>query len=173
VAQEVIRVRGGPEVRMQVRSTRHGPVISDAGTLADALGARHVLALRWTALDTDNDAMAASLAMMRAQSVGSFVQAAQAWIAPMQNIVVADADGTIAFVAAGRVPLRSPDNDLRGLAQDIRDRGIRGTRSPADADDAASILRYADRCAAATPKTALSPSCGRRHQAGHRRRAAA
>jgi penicillin amidase len=70
VAQEVIRVRGGPEVRMQVRSTRHGPVISDAGTLADALGARHVLALRWTALDTDNDAMAASLAMMRAQSVG-------------------------------------------------------------------------------------------------------
>jgi penicillin amidase len=116
VAQEVIRVRGGPEVRMQVRSTRHGPVISDAGTLADALGARHVLALRWTALDTDNDAMAASLAMMRAQSVGSFVQAAQAWIAPMQNIVVADADGTIAFVAAGRVPLRSPDNDLRGLA---------------------------------------------------------
>jgi penicillin amidase len=116
VFEETIRVRGGQDVRLKVRRTRHGPVISDAGTLADAIGARHVLALRWTALDADNDAMAASLTMMRAQSADAFVRAAQGWIAPMQNMVVADADGAIAFVAAGRVPLRGPDNDLRGLA---------------------------------------------------------
>jgi len=40
--------------------------------------------------------------------------------------------------------------DLRILAHSIRDRGLRGTRAPADADDAAAILRCADRCDAAT-----------------------
>ena len=116
VSEEVIRVRGGPQVRLQVRRTRHGPVISDAGTLDDALGARHVLAMRWTALEPDSDLMAPMLAMMRARSVPAFVQAAEGWLAPMQNMVVADADGAIGFVAAGRVPLRAPENDLRGLA---------------------------------------------------------
>ncbi|MFZ4649382.1 MAG: penicillin acylase family protein [Rubrivivax sp.] len=114
--EETIRVRGGPDVKLAVRRTRHGPVISDAGTLDDALGARHVLAMRWTALDADSDVMATSLAMMRATSVPAFVQAAQDWVAPMQNMVVADADGTVAFVAAGRVPVRGPDNDLQGRA---------------------------------------------------------
>jgi penicillin amidase len=33
----------------------------------------------------------------------------------MQNMVVADRDGHIAEVSAGRVPLRKPENDLKGL----------------------------------------------------------
>ena len=53
---EEIRVKGRSEaVRLKVRSTRHGPVISDAGTAADLVGAKGgspdlVLAMRWTAL---------------------------------------------------------------------------------------------------------------------------
>ena len=35
-------------------------------------------------------------------------------VAPMQNMVVADRAGRIAMVSAGRVPLRRPDNDLKG-----------------------------------------------------------
>jgi penicillin amidase len=35
---------------------------------------------------------------------------------PMQSIVAADVHGTIGFKAAGRVPLRAADNDLRGVA---------------------------------------------------------
>ncbi len=114
--EEVLRVKGGGSETLVVRQTRHGPVISDAGTMADALRPTHVLALRWTALDADNDAVSASLAMMRAGSVREFVRAAEGWVAPMQNMVVADADGAIGFIAPGRVPLRRPDNDLQGQA---------------------------------------------------------
>jgi penicillin amidase len=96
--EEIIRVRGGPEVKLAVRRTRHGPVISDAGTLDDALGARHVLAMRWTALDADSDVMATSLAMMRATSVPAFVQA------PRQGVALPGVSVWVDALAADRVP---------------------------------------------------------------------
>lgn len=118
--EEVIRVKGQPEVRMTVRATRHGPVISDApgpaSTLTGPQGApTHVLAMRWTALDTDYTTLDAALGINRARNVDEFVQAAQRHVAPMQSMVVADVHGRIAMVAAGRVPLRQPGHDLHGL----------------------------------------------------------
>ncbi|MFY8087904.1 MAG: penicillin acylase family protein, partial [Rubrivivax sp.] len=125
-AEDTIRVRGGAEVRITVRSTRHGPVISDAYDAAQRLGPgggapeRHVLALRWTALDADAETLSVGLALNRADSVEAFIQAAKAgWRAPMQNMVVADnrgASGHIAVVLPGRIPVRRPENDLKGLA---------------------------------------------------------
>lgn len=112
--QETIRVKGGDAVTMTVRRTRHGPVISDASGMDDVSNAGHVLAMRWTALDPDSDPIAPSLGMMRAASVEAFIAAADGWVAPMQNMVVADADGRIGIVSPGRVPLRQPDNDLAG-----------------------------------------------------------
>lgn len=123
---DVIHVRGGADVPITVRRTRHGPVLSDSGIVADVLASDptlklepqnpgHVLALRWTALDADNDAITPALAMQAAGSVDAFIDATQGWVAPMQNMVVADGAGRIAMVAAGRVPLRKPENDLHGL----------------------------------------------------------
>lgn len=124
--QELIRVKGKPDVTLTVRATRHGPVLSDvAGSgLADdakpTLGPRerpaYVVALRWTGLDTDSDLVATSLAMAAADSVETFIQASAGWVAPMQNMAVADSAGHIALVSPGRVPRRKPDNDLSGLA---------------------------------------------------------
>jgi penicillin amidase len=91
-------------------------VISDAGVADDVLGASgHVLALRWTGLDADAELVTSTLGFARARSVAEFVAASRGWLAPMQNMVVADRAGHIGFVAAGRVPLRRPDNDLHGL----------------------------------------------------------
>ena len=114
--EEVIRVRGQSDEKLTVRATRHGPVISDALTLKDVTNERHVLALRWTALDADVDVVAAGLAMAQAGDLQAFVAASQGWVAPMQNMAVADAQGRIGIVSAGRVPVRGPDHDLRGLA---------------------------------------------------------
>ena len=125
--QEVIKVRGGADVTMTVRNTRHGPVISDvasAGLADEALGPKgkpadvpaYVVALRWTGLDRDNDIMATTLAMNTAGSVDEFIQAGASWQAPQQNMSVADDAGHIALVSPGRVPLRKPENDLLGLA---------------------------------------------------------
>ncbi|MBL8352341.1 MAG: penicillin acylase family protein, partial [Burkholderiaceae bacterium] len=72
--------------------------------------------LRWTGLDADIDIAATTLALNRAGSVDAFVQAAASWVAPMQNMAVADDAGHIALVSPGRVPIRKPDNDLGGLA---------------------------------------------------------
>ncbi len=124
--KEVIKVKGAPDVPLTVRATRHGPVISDsgAGPAAALVGGgkgppRYVLALRWTALDPDPGTTVAALRFQEARSVQEFIAAAARYQAPMQNMVVADAQGGqgghIAFVAAGRVPLRRADNDLKGL----------------------------------------------------------
>jgi len=71
--------------------------------------------MRWTALAPDVRAVDAGLALNTATSVAAFVDGARHYVAPMQNMVVADTAGHIGFVAAGRVPLRRPDNDLKGL----------------------------------------------------------
>ena len=114
--EEVIRVKGRPEVTMTVRRTRHGPVISDAGVVDDVIGPNHVMAMRWTALDPDSDPVSVGLAFMRAASVADFFRAAERFVAPMQNMVVADRAGHIGVISPGRVPLRGAANDLRGLA---------------------------------------------------------
>ena len=116
---EVIKVKGKPDVPFVHRRTRHGPVISDAGSVPDVLGPRdsprYALAMRWTALDADNDSVGTSLAMQQATSVAHFMQAASGFVAPMQNMVVADQVGQIGLISPGRVPVRRPDNDLKGL----------------------------------------------------------
>ena len=124
--QEVIRVKGKPDVLLTVRSTRHGPVLSDAalagladeptGTLGTKAKPAYAIALRWTGLDTDHDILASTLAMNTADSVDAFIAATRSWLVPMQNMVVADDAGQIAMVSPGRVPRRLPDNDLQGLA---------------------------------------------------------
>ncbi len=118
---EDIRVKGAPSQNIVVRASRHGPVISDAGGVAGAVAGAsgnppYGIAMRWTALDADTDPIAAGLAMNRARSVTEFVDVAtRLWVAPMQNMVVADGAGQIAVVTPGRVPLRQPENDLKGL----------------------------------------------------------
>lgn len=117
---ETIKVAGKPDVTLVVRSTRHGPVISDAGGATEGLTGpvnqpSYALALRWTALDIDSGTLDAALAFNTSRSVADFIAASGKHLAPMQNMVVADDQGHIGMVSAGRVPVRKPENDLKGL----------------------------------------------------------
>ena len=115
--QEVFKVKGKPDVVHTVRHTRHGPVLSDAqprqAELIDTQ--RFALALRWTALEPDGGNVVASLAANRATDVDSLRQAFSAFVAPMQNVLMADTQGRIAYKAVGRVPVRRADNDIMGM----------------------------------------------------------
>ncbi|WP_411880393.1 penicillin acylase family protein [Polaromonas sp. YR568] len=115
---EIIRVKGQPDFLLDVRESRHGPVLSDAqkshGELIDTR--KYVIALRWSALDADNQTVLAGLRANRAQSADEMVAAFAAYHSPMQNVVTADVDGGVAFKAVGKVPLRKPGNDIRGIA---------------------------------------------------------
>lgn len=120
VFNETIKVRGAADVTLQVRETRHGPVISDGGAATAGLTGppgrpTYALALRWTALDADAaSTLDAALGFNAARNVDEFIAASANHVAPMQNMVVADRGGRIAMVSAGRVPLRRPDNPWKG-----------------------------------------------------------
>ena len=114
---ETIKVRGGDDVHLTVRQTRHGPLISDvlrsAGNLAPP---GYGIAMQWTALRDDDRTVEAGLKMLRAGNWKEFLAAVREFDSPQQNMVYADVDGHIGFIAAGRVPIRKPENDLHGLA---------------------------------------------------------
>src|SRR5262249_47629348 len=96
---------------------RHGPVMSNVlGGVNDLIDdSKYVLSMRWSALEGDDATLSALRAMNRAHNAGEFERALANFGLAMQNIVFADVDGNIGFVAAGRVPIRRPDNDLKGL----------------------------------------------------------
>ena len=116
---ETIKVKGQPDVTLEVNETRHGPVVTGALPIVGktALDARkYVVAFAWTALMPDDLSAQAGIKLNRAHDWESFLAAVKDFASPQQNMVYADVDGNIGFIAAGRVPIRKPDNDLKGLA---------------------------------------------------------
>ena len=118
VRQEIIDIKDSPPLTFLVKETRHGPVISDSyARAARSLDTnRFVFALRWTALDEENQSIAGLLAMNRAKDLDTFKQALRKNYAPMQNVVMADLDGNIAYQAAGVAPKRTLQHGLYGVA---------------------------------------------------------
>ena len=118
VRQEIIDIKGEPPLRFIVKETRHGPVISESYARAKRIidTDRFVLALRWTALDVENQSVAGLLDMNHAKDLETFKQALRKNYAPMQNVVMADVDGNISFQTAGVAPKRTLHQGLYGVA---------------------------------------------------------
>ena len=116
--EEIVGIKGQASERFIVRESRHGPIISDAYDRAKELinTDRFALAMRWTALDTANQTLVAGLGMNRATNLEDFKSALKHYYAPMQNIVMADVDGNIAYRAIGAVPKRTKGHGLFGSA---------------------------------------------------------
>jgi penicillin G amidase len=102
---ETIHVRGAADVELTVRSSRHGPVISDLGRAAGIAGADEAIALAWACLSPADPTLAALYRMNRAADAAEFRAALQDFRCPVQNIVYADRDH-IGYMAAGRIPVR-------------------------------------------------------------------
>jgi penicillin amidase len=127
---ETIKVKGAAPVRVDVRFTRHGPIVTDAvNAINDALPAaermptREALAFRWTALDPDDTTVASFLKLNAASSWAEFTDALRDFVVPSQNFVYADVDGHIGYYAPGRIPIRasgdgaSPADGWTGAAE--------------------------------------------------------
>jgi penicillin G amidase len=113
---ETIAVSGSKSVTITVRETANGPILSDAlPKLAPILGKDHGLALRWTALEPGDTTLTAGRLLMRARDWPAAKAALSLFRSPQQNIVYADVDGNIGFIAAGKVPIRKPENRTHGL----------------------------------------------------------
>jgi penicillin amidase len=115
---EVIRVKGQGDVHLPVRRSRHGPIISDVQPQYTGLLNRtaYAVSLRWSAMTPDNHTLEAGMRANWAQNVAQLTQAFASHHAPMQSVVMADTEGAVAYRAVGKVPVRSPDDDIRGVA---------------------------------------------------------
>lgn len=109
VQNETIKVKNKPALELKIRSTRHGPVLSDIDPeLAQMAGECKVMALGFTALRDDDRTGEAIITINQAKNWDAFNQALVMYQAPPQNLIYADRDGNIGFVAAGMVPVRKP-----------------------------------------------------------------
>jgi penicillin amidase len=118
VREEVIEIKNKPAHRFIVKKSRHGPIISESYDRARNLinTDRFALALRWTALDLDNQSVIGLLDMNRATNLEAFKKALRKNYAPMQNVVMADTVGNIVFQTAGVAPKRTLHQGLYGVA---------------------------------------------------------
>lgn len=96
---EVIHVKGKPDVTLDIKITRHGPIITDL-----VPGETRPLALRWTLYD---GLRIPFFDVNAAQNWGEFTQAFSQLDAPGQNVVYADVDGNIGYHTTGKVPIRA------------------------------------------------------------------
>ena len=102
--EERIHVRFGADQVLDVRETRHGPVLSDLDPPAS--GPAPVLAVAMAELAPGDTAATGLLAVNRAATVAEAGRAAAGIVAPVQNLLVADHDGIGQFTT-GRVPIRA------------------------------------------------------------------
>ncbi|MBX3038963.1 MAG: penicillin acylase family protein [Anaerolineales bacterium] len=122
--EETLYPVGGEAVTITVRSTRHGPVISESyGPLKNEgepddkefvpfkeragveLPENYVIALKWTAL-TPSTPFEAIWGFNKAENWQEFREAAKNFHVPPQNLLYADVEGNIGYQMPGDIPIR-------------------------------------------------------------------
>ena len=96
---EIIHVKGKPDVNLDVKLTRHGPIITEL-----VPGETRPLALRWTLYDGLHVPF---FEVNGAQNWEEFRMAFSQLEAPGQNVVYADVSGNIGYQTTGKVPIRA------------------------------------------------------------------
>ena len=99
--EEIIEVKGRPEVNLDVVITRHGPIITDI-----LPGEKRQLALKWVVYDPQVSSTVFS-DVDSARNWQEFRAAFSHFGAPGQNVVYADVDGHIGYQATGMIPIRA------------------------------------------------------------------
>src|SRR6202042_2809913 len=114
VVRESIEVKGGAAREVELRFTQHGPVLS-----LDA--AKHrAFAMRTVWNEPGLAGYFGSSRLLMAKNWNDFKVAANAWGAPPLNLVYADVQGNIGWVASGRVPKRKNWDGLMPVPGDGR-----------------------------------------------------
>jgi penicillin G amidase len=106
--EETIAVRGADPVTIEVLATERGPLFE-----VDREHGRG-LAVRDAPTVLGDLGFEALLPLLRARTIDDVDRAMDAWVAPVNNVVIADRSGAVRFRNAGRVPVRAEDN-RRGI----------------------------------------------------------
>jgi penicillin amidase len=110
----IIAIKDAPAITLKLQWTANGPVLPpdqfDLGTIRPP---GHVTSLGWTALSGQDTSIEAAIAIMRAHSVDEAIAAAEDYIAPAQNLTLADRNH-IGMKTIGYVPRRDPAHQSLG-----------------------------------------------------------
>ncbi len=95
------------KITLNVRYTKHGPLISDVDEDTAKAGGQYAVAFSWTAINAPEKTLSAFVDIDTAQNWGDFRAALSQYGTPSQNFVFADVDGNIGYQMPGRVPIRA------------------------------------------------------------------
>lgn len=121
IRTETLKVAGGEDVELTVRSTVHGPILSGLTADYDAIAAdpftgtegvaaeepagEAAVSMQWTALQPGTTA-SAIFALNTAADFTDFRAAASQFVVPAQNLIYADISGNIGYQTPGQLPIR-------------------------------------------------------------------
>jgi penicillin amidase len=112
--QTILNIKGEDPVTLTLRWSEAGPILPGSHyDLASVTPAGDVAALEWTALSGADTSMMAAMRLMSAGSVSEAISASKLFIAPSQNLMLADAKG-IAMQTIGVMPLRDVSHATKG-----------------------------------------------------------
>jgi penicillin G amidase len=112
--QSIITVKDADPVTLTLRWSMNGPILP--GThyeLATVTPPGHVAALSWTALSDKDTSVSAAMTLMHAATIPDALEAGRKFVAPAQNLMLADTTG-IAMQVVGAMPARDPANQSKG-----------------------------------------------------------
>ncbi len=102
-SEETIVVKGAAPIKLTLRRSPHGPIITDA---YPTLLGKTPVAMWWAFLETENPILDAIYELNRADTAAKASQAASKIHAPGLNVVWANASGDIGWWAAAKLPIR-------------------------------------------------------------------
>ncbi|HEU5218808.1 MAG TPA: penicillin acylase family protein, partial [Gemmatimonadales bacterium] len=101
VVYDTIRVKGEAPRPVRLEFSHHGPLVGEDTTRGRAF------ALRFVGSEPGTAGYLAQLTLDRASNWEGFRLGASKWKLPTENLIYADVDGNIGWIAAGLMPVRS------------------------------------------------------------------
>jgi len=110
----IIAIKDADPVTITLRWSESGPILPGSHyDLASVTPAGDVAALQWTALSGADTSMTAAMQLMIAGSVAQAIEVSAAFVAPSQNLFLADANG-VAMQTIGAMPARDVSHRSQG-----------------------------------------------------------
>ncbi|MFT7060601.1 MAG: penicillin amidase, partial [Pseudorhodobacter sp.] len=112
--RSIITVKGADPVTITLRWSDNGPILPGSHyNLASVTPPGHVAALSWTAFSSQDTSLTAAIRLMQAGNIAQALEAGSLFVAPSQNLMLADSEG-IALQVVGAMPKRDPGHDTQG-----------------------------------------------------------